>query len=58
MYKFIMNITKRNNGDNMEMQLKYDQLKRQGLPQWQILVRLTKEFGLIRANKWWKARGL
>tara|TARA_R100000406_G_C3007008_1_gene96374 strand:+ start:263 stop:421 length:159 start_codon:yes stop_codon:yes gene_type:complete len=51
-------ITKKTNGGNMEIQLKYDQLKRQGLPQWQILVRLTKEFGLIRANKWWKAKGL
>ena len=51
-------ITKKTNGGNMEIQLMYDQLKRKGLPQWQILVRLTKEFGLIRANKWWKAKGL
>ena len=51
-------IAKKINGCNMEIRMMYDQLKRKGLPQWQILVRLTKEFGLIRANKWWKAKGL
>ena len=51
-------ITKKNNGGNMEIRTMYDQLKRKGLPQWQILVRLTKEFGLMKANEWWKKEGL
>ena len=42
----------------MEIRIRYNELKRKGLPQWQILVRLTKEFGLIRANKWWRKEGL
>tara|TARA_R100000655_G_C2943272_1_gene186065 strand:- start:9 stop:149 length:141 start_codon:yes stop_codon:yes gene_type:complete len=42
----------------MEIRIKYNELKRQGLPQWQILVRLVKEFGLIKANEWWKKEGL
>ena len=42
----------------MEIRIKYNELKRQGLPQWQILVRLVKEFGLIKANRWWKKEGL
>ena len=41
----------------MEIQLMYDQLKRKGLPQWQILVRLTKEFGILKANEWWSKKG-
>ena len=51
-------IAKKINGGNMEIRMMYDQLKRKGLPQWQILVRLTKEFGLIKANEWWKKEGL
>ena len=51
-------ITKKTNGGNMEIQLMYDQLKRKGLPQWQILVRLKKEFGLKIFKRWWKAKGL
>jgi hypothetical protein len=51
-------ITKKNNGGNMEIQLMYDKLKRKGLPQWHILTRLRKEFGLLKINKWLKARGL
>ena len=48
-------ITKKTNGGNMEIQIMYDQLKRKKLPEWQILVRLCKEFGIDRANTWWKA---
>ena len=51
-------ITKKTNGGNMEIRIKYDQLKRKGLSEWQILVRLTKEFGILKANEWWRKEGL
>ena len=51
-------ITKKINGGNMEIRMMYDQLKRKGLSEWQILVRLTKEFGILKANEWWRKEGL
>ena len=47
-------ITKKTNGGNMEIRIKYDQLKRKGLPQFVIRNRLVREFGLKRTTMWFR----